>query len=252
MFKRNTMQLHCIPQLVNGLCKCKTLRLRLIRLQTNSGNQFPENGAFGCDGKRYFPEIEFLLTKIWSLDHGNEFLSWFSLQFISVACKTQREGEKKQETQHASERERTNRDRTSHPELRSGERARESRFKRTPNRDRTSHPELRSGERARESRFKRTPNRDRSSNPELRFGERPPRQTPQTHGEWQLKLTPIRHTLTSPPTHTSDPLTSPVHTSDPPHRSLFFFFLRKPDPISEIYIYIYIYLFIYLFSCLFI
>jgi len=36
-----------------------------------------------------------------------------------VACKTQREGEKKQETQHASERERTNRDRTSHPELRS-------------------------------------------------------------------------------------------------------------------------------------
>jgi len=25
MFKRNTMQLHCIPQLVNGICKCKTL-----------------------------------------------------------------------------------------------------------------------------------------------------------------------------------------------------------------------------------
>ena len=39
-------------------------RVRLIRLQTNSGNQFPENGAFGCDGKRYFPEIEFRLTEI--------------------------------------------------------------------------------------------------------------------------------------------------------------------------------------------
>ena len=28
------------------------------------GNQFPENGAFGCDGKYYFPEILFLLTEI--------------------------------------------------------------------------------------------------------------------------------------------------------------------------------------------
>ena len=40
------------------------LRVRLIRLQTNFGNQFPENGAFGCDGKYYFPEIDFLLTEI--------------------------------------------------------------------------------------------------------------------------------------------------------------------------------------------
>ena len=81
--------------------------MRLNRLQTNFGNQFPENSAFGCHGKYYFPEIDFLLTEIFSLDHGNEFLPSFSLQFISVACKTQREGEKKQKTQHESERERT-------------------------------------------------------------------------------------------------------------------------------------------------
>ena len=107
---------------------------------------------------------------------------------------------------------------------------------------------------------------------------RSPRQTPQTHGEWELKLTPIQtnapdptqpvdhrsshsdhrakhrltvsflepvdrpHThLTSDP-HTSDPhthLTCPTHPPDPP-----------PDPISALYIYIY--LFIYLFICLFI
>ena len=36
-----------------------SFRVRLNRLQTKFGNQFPENGAFGCDGKRYFPEIEF-------------------------------------------------------------------------------------------------------------------------------------------------------------------------------------------------
>ena len=81
--------------------------MRLNRLQTNFGNQFLENGAFGCDGKYYFPEIDFLLTEIFSLDHGNEFLPSFSLQFISVSCKTKREGEKKQKTQHESERERT-------------------------------------------------------------------------------------------------------------------------------------------------
>ena len=40
------------------------LRVRLNRLQTNFGNQFPENGAFGCDGKYYFPEMDFLLTEI--------------------------------------------------------------------------------------------------------------------------------------------------------------------------------------------
>ena len=40
------------------------IRVRLNRLQTNFGNQFPENGAFGCDGKYYFPEMDFLLTEI--------------------------------------------------------------------------------------------------------------------------------------------------------------------------------------------
>ena len=40
------------------------VRVRLFRLQMNSGNQFPENGAFGCDGKYYFPEMNFLLTEI--------------------------------------------------------------------------------------------------------------------------------------------------------------------------------------------
>ena len=46
------------------------IRVRLNRLQTNFGNQFPENSAFGCHGKYYFPEIDFLLTEIFSLDHG--------------------------------------------------------------------------------------------------------------------------------------------------------------------------------------
>ena len=39
-------------------------RVRLNRLKTNFGNQFPENGAFGCNGKYYFPEMDFLLTEI--------------------------------------------------------------------------------------------------------------------------------------------------------------------------------------------
>ena len=56
------------------------------------------DGAFGCDGKYYFPEMNFLLTVVWSLDHGNANLPSFSLQMNSVACKTQREGEKKQNT----------------------------------------------------------------------------------------------------------------------------------------------------------
>ena len=47
-----------------GTSKQLMLRVRLNRLQTNFGNQFPENGAFGCDGKYYFPEIDFLLTEI--------------------------------------------------------------------------------------------------------------------------------------------------------------------------------------------
>ena len=42
----------------------RKLRVRLFRLQMNSGNQFLENGAFGCDGKYYFPEMNFLLTEI--------------------------------------------------------------------------------------------------------------------------------------------------------------------------------------------
>ena len=60
-----------------------SLRVRLNRLQTNSRNQFPEKRAFGCHGKRYFPENVFLLTEIFSLDHGNPFQFLFSLQLIS-------------------------------------------------------------------------------------------------------------------------------------------------------------------------
>ena len=93
--------------------------MRLIRLQTNSGNRFLENRAFGSHGKYYFPENIFLLTEVWSLDHGNEILPSFSLHFISVAWKTQREREKKQRTANRNERERTKKKKKSNERERS-------------------------------------------------------------------------------------------------------------------------------------
>ena len=72
------------------------LRVRLNRLQTNSGNQFPENSVFGCHGKYYFPEIDFLLTEIFSLDHGKWFLSSFSLQLTSGKRERERERERRE------------------------------------------------------------------------------------------------------------------------------------------------------------
>ena len=108
-----------------------------------------------------------MLTEIFSLDHENEFLPSFSLQFISVACKMQREGEKKQKTQHASERERTKKKQSKQERARertTSERKNDFQPPRAPirptsertnafsqpNRDRSSNPELRSGQRARE------------------------------------------------------------------------------------------------------
>ena len=64
-----------------------------------------------------------------------------------------------------------------------------------------------------------------------RSARRPPRQTPQTHGEWQLKL--------SPPTHTSDP-----HTPSPPIQSPHRFSPSSRSDVWNIYIYIYMYIFI--------
>ena len=173
---------------------------------------------------------------------GNDFTLSFSLQIISGSCKTQREQEKKRKTQRA--RERT----TQRESEQNTERARER--TRAPIQPPTPIYLM-----------PVTPSSARWS----------PRQTPQTHGEWELKLTPIQpnapdpaqpvdhgsatpitepntdsqwvfrnrftvHTLTSPLIH------SP-HQSNPSSRPTSRFDLC----IIYIYVYIYIILFIYLF-----
>ena len=103
-----------------------TLRLRLIRLQTNSGNQFPENGAFGCDGKRYFLEIEFLLTEIFSLDHGKRILSLFSLQNTSGKREREREREERAQIRERERERRESPDRAAAPTIAPRRRAAQS------------------------------------------------------------------------------------------------------------------------------
>ena len=64
-FSVSKLQCKLSKVVINSLeMKIVRFRVRLFRLQMNSGNQFPENGAFGCDGKYYFPEMNFLLTEI--------------------------------------------------------------------------------------------------------------------------------------------------------------------------------------------
>ena len=58
-------------------------RLRLFRLNLISGNQFPENRAFGCAGKFGQTEIIFSLTGKYAKNDWNWIQSLFSLQTFS-------------------------------------------------------------------------------------------------------------------------------------------------------------------------
>ena len=60
-----------------------TLRLRLNWLQTDSENDFPENGVFGCYFKFDQTEKHFQLTENESQNNGKSFSFPFSLQMIS-------------------------------------------------------------------------------------------------------------------------------------------------------------------------
>ena len=163
-------------------------------------------------------------------------------------------------------------------------REREREKERKTQREREKERELRSSQRARErTRAPIQPPTPIYLTPVTpSSARRSPRQTPQTHGEWELKLTPIQpnaldptqpvdhgpatpitepntdsrwvflnrftvHTITSPPTHTRliHTLTSPLIHS--PHRS-------NPSSRSDlciIYIYLFIYLYIYLYKYLY-
>ena len=59
------------------------IRLRLNWLQTDSGNDFPENGVFGCYFKFGQTVKHFQLTENESQNNGKSFSFPFSLQMIS-------------------------------------------------------------------------------------------------------------------------------------------------------------------------
>ena len=211
-----------------------------------------------------------------------------SLIFTSIhfrVCKTQREGEKKQKTQHESERERTKKKQSKNTTANERDQVRMRSSQRTrsmptseikcESSDRSSHPELRSSQRARERTRANDPQTDtdlphtghaelcqtitapNAADPRLVTAQthtdpdqgtrsssasrspvqafRSPSQT-QTHGEFFGTGWPPHTHLTSDPhvrsTHslTSDPLTSPV---------------QPILPIRSLkYIYIYMYIFI--------
>ena len=246
------------------------------------GNHFSPNPHVWQQQKISFSGNSLPVDRNLRLWPGNDFTLSFSLQIISGSRKTQREREKERRESERKNNTKRVRERTQREQEK--EQHTESENQNTPSdlaneweKEPTlwsNHRELRSSQRARErTRAPIQPPTPIYLTPVTSSSaRRSPRQTPQTHGEWELKLTPIQtnapdpaqpvnhrsshsdhrakhrltvsfpepvhrpHThLTSDP-HTSDPhthLTGPAHPPDPPL-----------DPISALYIYICIYLFI--------
>ena len=237
-------------------------------------------GAFGCQGKRYFPEMQLQLTKIFPFDPEMNYCLHFHFNsFPGLA--NRRERERKSSKHNTREEERTNKKtirRTQQPPRATIHRTiqRKNFGERARNPDWSSHPSIRFGERSTERTSssksdkprsirrtsetkdsgERARNSDRESHPSLRSGERAKQRT------WANDPPPIalpddhrakrRRPTVSDSSNSHLRPTRPIHTLPHLRSNHLTGSAHLPDPMSGIYIYIYIYICIYLFNCLFI